>query len=148
MNPTAFLFALAALLLWGISPVLDKLGMQALGSRPLSASAALTIRLIAAALMVAIYASAVGVWKEVAAAPRLAFVCFAGSALFAALLGQLAYYAALQHEAVSRVLLVSAPYPLVAVLLAVIFLNESLTIPRIAGAVLVVAGIILIKGWG
>jgi transporter family protein len=148
MNPTAFLFSLAALLLWGISPVLDKLGMQMLGARPLAAPAALTIRLIAAALMVAVYASVVGAWKEAATVPRPALACFAGSALFAALLGQLAYYAALQYESVSRVLLVSAPYPLVAVVLAVIFLKEGVTMPRIAGAVLVVAGIILVKGWG
>lgn len=50
MHPTAFLLALTAFLLWGCSPLFDKLGMR--GLTPL---AGLTVRVLAAAVMVGVY---------------------------------------------------------------------------------------------
>lgn len=143
MNPTAFLLALAAFLLWGCSPLFDKLGMQSL-----SPLAGLTVRVVAAAAMVGLYAIFAGTWKEIAAAPRPAIGYFILSGALGAVLGQLAYYGALRNEGLTRVLLICSAYPLVAVALAIVFLKEGLTVPKVAGAVLVVAGMVLIKGWG
>lgn len=143
MNPTALAFALAALVLWGVSPLFDKLGLATL-----SPLAGLTVRLIAAGAMGAVLATAAGTWKEIATAPRPALACFLGSALFGAVLGQLAYYAAQKYDEVSKVLPVAAAYPLVTAALAVVLLREGVTVPKLAGAGLIVAGILLIKGWG
>ncbi len=143
MNPTAFLLALTAFVLWGMAPLFDKLGMQ--GLSPL---AGLTVRAMAAAAMVAVYATIAGVWKEIAAAPRATVGYLVLSAAFGAVLGQLAYYAALKQEGLAKVLLISAAYPLMAVALAIVFLKEDVTVPKVAGAVLVVTGMVVIKGWG
>ena len=63
----------------------------------------------------------------------------------AALLGQLAYYYALQLEEVGRVTPLAAAFPLVASALAVLLFGETVTPAKLAGAVLVVAGVVLLK---
>lgn len=143
MHPTAFLLALTAFLLWGCSPLFDKLGMR--GLTPL---AGLTVRVLAAAVLVGVYSIFAGTWKEIAAAPRPAIGYFILSGVCGAVLGQLAYYGALRYEGLTRVLLISSAYPLVAVALAILFLHEGLTVPRVVGGLLVVAGMVVIKGWG
>ena len=87
-------------------------------------------------------------WREIAAAPRLAIGAMAGSALLGAALGQAAYYVALRHTDASRVVPVVAAYPLVAVLLAALLVHETLTWPKLLGAALIVGGVALIKIWG
>ena len=143
MNPSALTYALLALVLWGVSPLFDKLGLARV--TPL---AGLTVRLLAAGVMGAVLATLAGTWRELAAAPRPALAWFLGSALFGAVLGQLAYYAAQRQEDVTRVLPIAAAYPLISAALAVLLLREGLTVPKIAGAALIVAGIVLIKVWG
>ncbi|HEY3398020.1 MAG TPA: EamA family transporter [Armatimonadota bacterium] len=142
MSPTALIFAALAMLLWGASPLFDKLGMK-----DLSPLAGLTIRVVAAAAMVAIYSLAMGTWKEIAAAPRLSVLYLIGSAVFGATLGQAAYYAAIKHADASQVVPIAAAYPLVTLLLAVPILREGLTVGKGVGVLLVVAGVSLIKGW-
>jgi transporter family protein len=142
MHPLAFAFALLAALLWGASPLFDRVAM-----RDLSPLAGLTVRVVAAAVMVAVYAAWARTWKEISVAPRSALLFLLGSAFFGAVTGQLAYYAAIRYDEASRVVPVSAAYPLITMVLAVLLLREGLTFSKVAGAVLVVAGIVLIKGF-
>ena len=63
----------------------------------------------------------------------------------ASLLGQLAYYYALKNSEASKVVPVSSSFPLITLALAFLFLNESITLKKILGTMLVILGIILIR---
>jgi Predicted membrane protein len=134
------LFAGIAMVFWGVAPVLGKLGLGALP--PL---AALTIRslIISALLITAVTLR--GQWGAVAgAAPRdVAFIGLEG--ICAALLGQLAYYYALKFGEVGRVSPVAAAFPLVALVLGIVFLGEKVTVYKIAAGFLIVTGLVLMK---
>ena len=64
------------------------------------------------------------------------------------IIGQLTYFRALKIAEASQVIPVCATYPLVALALAILLLREPLTVSKGAGAICIVAGIILISGVG
>ena len=74
-----------------------------------------------------------------------AILFFAISGILAGLLGTWTYLAALKMGEASRVVPISATYPLVTALLSFLILKEDLTLSRILGTILVVAGIWLLK---
>jgi transporter family protein len=57
----------------------------------------------------------------------------------------LTYFYALQAAPASRAVPIAASYPLVAALLGIAFLGESLTLSKLAGTVLIIAGVWLVK---
>lgn len=136
----AYFMAALAMLFWGLAPIFGKLGL--VNANPL---AALTIRSLTITAILLIVAIATGQWKSLLQiAPRDAsFLALEG--ICAALLGQLAYYYALKFGEVSQVTPIVAAFPLVAILLAVAVLGEQITATKILAAVLITAGIVLLK---
>jgi transporter family protein len=67
------------------------------------------------------------------------------SGMCSGLLGQWTYYKALKYADASRVVPIVGGYPLIAFALAVLFLGESITPQKLGGAMLVVAGIVLLR---
>lgn len=136
----AYFMAALAMLFWGLAPIFGKLGL--VNANPL---AALTIRSLTISAILLIVAIATGQWKSLLQiAPRDAsFLALEG--ICAALLGQLAYYYALKFGEVSQVTPIVAAFPLVAILLAVAVLGEQITATKILAAVLITAGIVLLK---
>lgn len=135
-----FAFAGIAMLFWGIAPIVGKLGLSEL--QPL---AALTIRnsIITVLLLVAVTIR--GQWGFITSA-ALKDVGFIGlEGICAALLGQLAYYYALRLGEVSRVSPIVAAFPLVAMVFGIMMLGEKLTIYKIISAILIVAGMLLMR---
>ncbi|HRU38797.1 MAG TPA: EamA family transporter, partial [Candidatus Goldiibacteriota bacterium] len=65
--------------------------------------------------------------------------------LLANIVGQALFYNALQGGDVSKVLPITGAYPMIAFLLGVFLLGEAVTLQKLAGAGLVLAGIILLK---
>lgn len=143
MSSAAIGFALLAVLFGGAAPLLDKLAL-----REISPLTGMTVRVVAAAVMMGLYGLAVGVGKQIAAAPRHVLWYLVGSALLAAVLGQFAYYAAIKQAQASQVTPLTAAYPLVTLLLAVPLLREGLTVTKALGALLIVAGVILLTAVG
>ena len=143
MNSPGILLAILTMILWGFSPLLDKLAM-----RDLSPLAALTVRVTFAAVIVLVFGLFTGVGKELAHAPRHVFLLLLGSAFFGAVAGQALHYAALKYADASRVVPIAAAYPLTAALLAVLILHESVTWPRVVGAALIVGGVTMISLFG
>ncbi len=135
-----YVFAGIAMVFWGVAPVFGKLGLGELP--PL---AALTVRsLVISAILVAAV-TVKGQWGFVAGATArdAAFIALEG--ICAALLGQLAYYYALKIGEVSRVSPVAAAFPLVALAVGVLFLGEKVTAAKVVAALLIVAGVALMK---
>ncbi len=150
MSRPALLFCLVAVIAWGLGAVVDKVLM---GDKGLSPWTAVALKMIVATVIIAIYAYMTGSVAEVKAMaqmpPRQLWTiigALVGTALLATVIGQLSYYSALQKADASQVVPLTSTYPLVGALLAVSFLGESVTVPKVLGAVLIVGGIILLSG--
>lgn len=60
-------------------------------------------------------------------------------------IGLAMFFLAINNAEVSRVVPITSAYPLVTVLLALLFLNEAFTVPRGLGILLVVCGVALLS---
>lgn len=69
----------------------------------------------------------------------------AAEGICASLLGHLAYYYTVKYGDVSKMVPVTASFPLVTVILAILFLSEELTLTKAIGALLIIEGVILIR---
>ena len=106
---------------------------------------ALTIRSVAIATIMLVTGLLTGKLAGVAQVnPGSAFF-IVGEGVFAALLGQLAYYYAIKMGDVSVVSPIVAGFPIVTVLLAMLFLGEGFTVQKFLGAALIVAGVVVIQ---
>jgi len=134
------LWASLAMLCWGAAPIFEKLGLVRIAPLPATALRSWMIGII---LLVAVAAG--GGWKEVSSVdPRSLGMLLAGGFL-AGLLGQVLYFSALRGGQASRVVPFVAAYPLITVLLSLLFLREPLTPAKTAGAVLVIAGVLFLR---
>ena len=136
----AFLFALLTAAFWGAATVLDKLALARL--QPLFGVAvrSIAIALVAGGALAATLRERA--WEGVDARTWF-FIIMSG--MFSGLLGQWTYYKALKYAEASRVVPIVGGYPLVAFVLAVLVLGESITTQKICGAALVVGGIVLLR---
>lgn len=136
----AYVFAAVAMIFWGLAPIFGKLGLTRMD--PLSA---LTVRSVISTLIliVAMYLS--GNWGNISiSSPQeVGFIALEG--ICGALVGQLAYYYALKLGEVSTVSPMVSAFPLVAIILAVIFLGEKVTFIKVIAALLIVTGITLLR---
>ncbi|OPX87352.1 MAG: EamA-like transporter family protein [Pelotomaculum sp. PtaB.Bin104] len=133
-------FALLAMLCWGIGPIFSKLGL--IKVEPFTA---LTIRTVAVAGVMILAGLFSGKLSNVAQVNWRAASFIIAEGILAALLGQLAYYYAIKGGEVSLVSPLAAAFPLITVLLAFLFLGESLSVPKVIGALLIVTGVIVIQ---
>jgi bacterial/archaeal transporter family protein len=157
MAKMALMYALIAVLAWGFAPIFDKILRQGLSSWT-----AVLLRTIVVMVIIAIVAIKSGALVELremlahgeaaygegsAPVPAwLIIVAAIGSALLAGLIGQVAYYHALGYADASRVVPITAAYPMVAALAAIALFREPITVPKLAGTALIVIGIILVSG--
>ncbi len=136
----AFLFALLTAVLWGAATVLDKLALARL--QPLAGVLIRSVAISVAALAVAGATMRERVWEGIDARSWF-FIIMSG--MCSGLIGQWTYYKALKYAEASRVVPIVGGYPLVAFVLAVLVLGESITVQKLCGAGLVVAGIVLLR---
>jgi bacterial/archaeal transporter family protein len=131
-----------AVLLWGSAPVVEKLGFGQGGTDPF---VALSIRSVAVIIGLLVIAVATGNAAAFRATNARAVLFFAASGLMAGLFGTWAYLGALKCGEASRIVPISASYPLVTALLSLLLLKEDFTLSRLVGTCFVVAGIWLLK---
>lgn len=124
---------------WGIAPIFLKLGIS-----NINPFYALVFRTIMAAGMVSGWMLFTGGFNHIKTIPFNAALLLTCEAILAALVGDLAYYAAIKKGDVSMVSIIMASSPLVTMLCATIFLGEHITLLRVLGASLVIIGIILL----
>ena len=136
----AIVFALLAMLSFGIGPIFSKLGLVKL--EPFTA---LTIRSVTIAAIMLVTGLLTGKLAGVSQVSTRSALFIVGEGIFAALLGQLAYYYAIKLGDVTVVSPIAAGYPIITVLLAMLFLGEGLTVQNFLGAALIVAGVIVIQ---
>jgi len=156
MSRLALMYALVAVLAWGLAPVFDTILKSGV-----SAWTATFIRSLAGMLIITIVCWQMGAFEEIRTmleeggassgegepvAAWLIMVAAVGSALLAGLIGQIAYYQAIGHADTSRVVPITSAYPLVAALASIAIFREPITWPKLLGAVLIVAGVVLVSG--
>jgi bacterial/archaeal transporter family protein len=134
------LLVVTAVLLWGATPILEKIGLAKVD--PL---VGITLRSTIAAVSLWILTLLLGRGKALIEAGGKALVLFGVSGLLAGALGMWAFYAALKMEAASKIVPISASYPLVTALLSTLILREGVTLPRVIGTTLIVIGIWFVK---
>ena len=135
-----FLLVVTAAVLWGTTPILEKIGLTKVDSL-----AGITIRSAVATVGLLITTFILGRGRALMEVDGKGFLLFGASGLLAGALGMWAYYAALKMEATSKIVPISASYPLVTALLSVLILREGVTLPRVIGTALIVIGIWFVK---
>lgn len=147
MPKLALMYALIAVLAWGLAPLFDKFL-----ARELSPWTIVLIRTLAAMVIIAVYAIGSGAIAELRALPEKSISPWVivgaavVSAMLGGLIGQLAHYQALSMADASRVVPITSTYPLIAALAAIAVYREPLTWPKMAGALLIVVGVVLVSG--
>ena len=137
---TPFLWALLTACVWGVVPLIEKVG---LGTAP--PTVGVIVRSLGVTLGVLIFGGLWSPWAAMRALSWRSIVLLAGGGFLASFAGQLAFYHALRSGAVSQVTPVAGAYPLVAALLGWWVLREPLTLTRALGALCVVLGVVLLR---
>ncbi len=146
MAPQAFLFALLTAVFWGVATILDKLALARLQPLVGVAIRSVAIAVVAVAtLATTLRGRAWESWEGWGAIDARTWFFIIASGMCSGLIGQWTYYKALKYAEASRVVPIVGGYPLVAFLLAVLVLGESITVQKLCGAALVVAGIVLLR---
>ena len=136
----AFLWAALSACIWGVVPLMEKAGLSRV-----SPTAGVMVRSLGVVIGLLVFGWIWSPWSALRSLSWSAMLLLAGGGLLASFVGQLAFYHALKSGAVSQVTPVAGAYPLIAALLGWCFLREPITIPRLLGVVLVIAGVSLLR---
>jgi transporter family protein len=136
----AFVFALATALIWGIAPILEKVGLA-----KVEPTTGVILRGfgVAAAVFVIMLIQ----WNHVnfAQLDKKSVLFILAGGILATAFGQLFFYRALKLGDASTVVPLAASYPLVTFIAAMIFLGESVTATKIFGLGLVLTGVYFLR---
>ena len=137
----AFYFALMTAVVWGIVPILEKMGVARIA--PLAGVFIRSCGVVIGISIMAIFNNQ-AVRIALKADPRTIFLLVLGG-FMASIVGQIFFYNALKIGEVSKVVPIAGIYPLVAFLLGVIFLGETFTAVKLGGVIFVVLGLFLLR---
>ncbi|MDI6870901.1 MAG: EamA family transporter [Bacillota bacterium] len=136
----AFLWSIVTAVLWGLAPIVEKLGLAKV--EPVTA---MSLRSFTISLILLAFLGFSGQLPRLAQADTRSLLFIMAGGVIAGLLAQWTYFLALKQGLASAVVPVIGAYPLVTMLLAALLLGEPVTLLKAAGALLVVAGVVLIK---
>jgi transporter family protein len=137
---SAFVWALITACVWGIVPLMEKVGLG--GGSPVHG---VVVRSLGVLAGLAVFSVVTPPWQALRAMPWTSAVLLAAGGFLASFVGQMAFYQALRTGALSQVTPVAGAYPLVAALLGWVILREPLTPARGAGVVLIILGVVLLR---
>jgi transporter family protein len=138
----AFGWALLASFCWGFAPLLEKIGLRGSVDPMIGVLVRTTGVLLGTCLILPALPNISGRFSDLTPKNWI-FLCLGG--LMASVIGQLCFYRALKLGEVSRVVPIGASYPVLAFLLGVIFLQESVSWSKVGGITLVMAGVYLLR---
>ncbi|MBU0549809.1 MAG: EamA family transporter [Candidatus Omnitrophica bacterium] len=136
----AFIWALLAASIWGIVPLLEKLGLAKV--EPLVGVFYRSLGVVVGLLLLGAFMLKPQQIKAIDL--RSAGFLILGGFL-ASILAQICFYNSLKIGEVSRVVPISGSYPLIAFMLGMLILGESVSLIKAAGALLIVLGIWALK---
>jgi transporter family protein len=138
---SAFAWAVLTACIWGIVPVMEKLGLSA----PVSPPAAVMVRSFGVLLGLCIFGWVWSPWQAIKSMSVTSVALLVGGGFLASVVGQIAFYQALRWGALSQVTPVAGAYPMVAAVLGWIIFREPLTAMRVLGVALIISGAALLR---
>ncbi|WP_022854332.1 EamA family transporter [Thermodesulfatator atlanticus] len=139
MNLKVFFLWLLTICFWGSAPLLEKLALK--GMSPLFA---LTMRTGFAAIILVVATSLTGEYREISQLDSKTIIAACLSGILAGVLGMFTYFSLLKIGQASKIVPLTATYPLVTALLAYLFLGEKVSLMRLCGIILTVSGLIVL----
>jgi len=136
----AFWWAILTAAIWGCVPLLEKMGL--VRTSPLVGLFYRSLGVLIGIVMLSCFMVKPAQLKSIDL-KSASFLILGG--FLASFVAQLCFYHSLKTGEISRVVPVSGSYPLIAFLLGILFLGETLTLSKLVGVSLVVAGIIFLK---
>ncbi|MFH1753003.1 MAG: EamA family transporter [Candidatus Omnitrophota bacterium] len=137
---TSVLLLLATAVLWGSSPILEKIGLAK--TDPLTA---ISIRSLAITVILLLFLTFTGRIKDLFVIDAKSLSIFILSGFLAGFLGMWTYFGALKMGATSKIVPIAATYPLVTAILSIIILKEGVTLFRVIGTVMIIIGVWLVR---
>lgn len=135
-----FGFALVTALIWGLVPLMEKSGLV-----KVAPYIGVYARSVGVLLGLAVYSFFVTPAEVLRALDLRSFLFLAGGGFLASFAAQYIFYHALKFGEASKMTAVAGIYPLITFFLALIFLGEAMTARKLAGVVLVVSGVALLR---
>jgi transporter family protein len=136
----AFFWALVTALIWGVVPLMEKLGLgQA------APAAGVVVRSLGVVAGLVVFSVVTSPWAALRGLSASSVLLLMGGGCLASFIGQMAFYRALKAGALSQVTPIAGAYPLVAALLGWWVLREPLNVSRVGGVVLIVLGVWLLR---
>jgi transporter family protein len=135
-----FVFALATMICWGTAPIFGKVAMlridpwMGLAMRSFIISLIMLILVIVTGHIHHLFRIELSTWG---------LMCSEG--ILASLLGHLTYLYAIKYGMISRVIPIASAFPLVALMGGLFLFSERISWERLVGAIMIIAGIILIR---
>jgi transporter family protein len=131
---------LVTMVLWGSTPLLEKLGLK--GVDPLTG---IFVRSLVITVILFVVYLVTGRLHELTKISLKNFSLFAASGIMAGLVAMWTYFYLLKEGMTSKIVPIAASYPLITAILSILVLGEQVTLQRIIGIVLTIVGIILVK---
>ena len=128
------------LLFWGSAPLFEKIGLR--GASPL---VALTVRTTLASLVLLSTCLLLGKTQALFSLTLRDYVALGGSGLIAGVLGMFTYFSLLKAGEASKIVPLTAAYPLVTALLSLVILGEKLSPLRLLGIFFTILGLIILQ---
>lgn len=138
-NNMVFLYAFIGMLCLGIAPLFGKSALH-----HVNPTTAFAIRTVIAAVLVVTWLIGTKTYNEVANLSKTFWFFITAEAVLAAVLGDLAYFYALQQGKTNQVVLVMSCTPLITVLVSYILLDEMISLPFLIGTILITVGLVII----
>jgi transporter family protein len=138
MKTTALALLVASI--WGITPIFEKLSL--VKASPLTV---MTIRFVFTTTIVVAISFVTGRYREISTVDGKTLLWIILAGLLGGIVGLFLYFFALKQDLTSKIVPIAATFPLFTALYASIFLKEAITLPRLAGIVLIVIGLVLIN---
>jgi len=136
----AFWWAILAAVIWGCVPILEKTGL--VRATPFVGLFYRSLGVIIGILILSLFMVKPQELKTIDL-KSASFLILGG--FLASFVAQLCFYQSLKVGEISRVVPVSGTYPLFAFLLGVLLLGEVMTLSKLFGVLLIVAGVIFLK---
>ncbi|RKY32122.1 MAG: hypothetical protein DRP74_03315 [Candidatus Omnitrophota bacterium] len=136
----AFYWAIIAALLWGIVPVLEKVGLTKV--QPLAGLFYRCLGVLIGLFLLLLFLVKPQQIKSVDFRSA-SFLITAG--FLASFVAQIAFYSGLKSGEVSRVVPIAGSFPLISFILGIFFLSESITPMKFLGVILVTMGVWALK---
>lgn len=133
---SAFGWAFFAAVAWGICPLVEKAGLNLVKPVP-----GLFFRCIGVLIGMVMLALFFVKPEEIKTADMRGALFLVLGGFLASIIGQFFFYNALRMGEVSRLAPIAAAYPFVTFLLGILFLGESLSLPKVVGVTAIVAGV-------